>query len=66
MSKFILQLKQRIDFEDEESCFDALVSVIDEAQEDGFKMTKIMKNRYIFTNEDGETRSAIILKGKDD
>ena len=60
--KYELHLWQILYFDDEEACFNELVNAIDEAEKDGFKMTKITKNQYRFTNNERKECRTLILK----
>ena len=61
MTKYRLALKQTFCFDNEESCFDALVSAIDEAQKEGFRIVRITKNQYIL-QKGGEYRNILITR----
>jgi len=65
MSKYTLQVEQRVHFDDETSCFNAMLQAMDAILESDCVMTGIKRNQYCFENpKNGKEVTITILKGK--
>ena len=53
MTKYIARLTQSTEYDTPEDCFNDLITTLKEAEEQGFELVEIKRNKYTLLNSQG-------------